>query len=225
MRKGPILVVMVAAVIAAVVLLTGGPGPTSVRSTERGEVAKVVQVDRETRPGETRAEARARRVKDQAAPRAALHERITAAMAARESQAGRRVGGEEEVEAAAVQAKEAAKEGEAEAPAMIDRTGKKGYLTQVMSRDLLPLADECYELARERKPDLAGMLVMEVEILSDEEHGGVVDAAEPGQTNELADAELIECVRESLLATTLPPPPSGGRDAVMLSMRFSPDPK
>ena len=106
---------------------------------------------------------------------------------------------------------------------MLDRTGNRAYLARVLSDDLIPLADECYQLAREREPDLAGMLVLSLDIVGDEEVGGVVDAAAPAANNELADPGLLECVRESLLATTLPPPEQGGRDSVELSLRFAPD--
>lgn len=39
----------------------------------------------------------------------------------------------------------------------------------------------------------------------------------------MRDAGLLECVRESLMAVTLPPPTEGGRDRFMLSMRFAAD--
>lgn len=107
---------------------------------------------------------------------------------------------------------------------LTDRTGKHGYLLDVMNHDLLPLADECYALARETDPELAGMLVMSIELIGDDELGGVVETAEPASNNELANADLIECVRESLLSTTLPPPPADGRDALELSLRLEPEP-
>lgn len=106
---------------------------------------------------------------------------------------------------------------------LTDRTGKHGYLLDVMNHDLLPLADECYALARETDPELAGMLIMSIELIGDDELGGVVETAEPASNNELANADLIECVRESLLSTTLPPPPTDGRDALELSLRLEPE--
>lgn len=104
-----------------------------------------------------------------------------------------------------------------------DRTGDHGYLLKVMNDDLMPLADECYALARETQPELAGMLVLDFEIIGDEDIGGVVETVDPGQNNELLDPGLIECMRESILSTTLPPPPKGGRDALSLSLRLEPD--
>jgi hypothetical protein len=114
-------------------------------------------------------------------------------------------------------------EAEPEPGNLTDRTGNHGYLMKVMNEDLMPLADECYALARETQPELAGMLVIDVEIIGDEDIGGVIETATPGQDNELADPALLECVRESLLSTTLPPPPEGGKDAISLSLRLEPD--
>jgi hypothetical protein len=114
-------------------------------------------------------------------------------------------------------------EAEPEPGNLTDRTGNHGYLMKVMNEDLMPLADECYALARETEPELAGVLVIDVEIIGDEEIGGVIETAAPGLANELTDPALIECVRESLLSTTLPPPPEGGKDAISLSLRLSPD--
>lgn len=109
-------------------------------------------------------------------------------------------------------------------PPMQDRTGNHAYLARVLNQDLLPLVDECEQLARVKHPELAGLLNLNVEILGDEDIGGVIDALEPAANNEVADPELLECVRESLLATTLPAPDQGGRDALMLSLRIGPEP-
>lgn len=106
---------------------------------------------------------------------------------------------------------------------LIDRTGNHAHLVEVMNQDLMPLADECYAMALEEQPDLAGLLVVDLEIIGEEEIGGIVESVRPGQNNELAQPDLLECVRESILSTTLPPPPQGGRDAISLSLRLSPD--
>lgn len=113
-----------------------------------------------------------------------------------------------------------------EAPApgnLVDRTGRHAHMVKVMNEDLMPLVDECYALARETQPQLAGMLVLDVEMIGDEDVGGVVDAVTMGIGNELADPGLLECVQESLLSTTLPPPPQAGRDALQISLRLEPD--
>jgi hypothetical protein len=82
----------------------------------------------------------------------------------------------------------------------------------------MPLADECIEQAQARAPGISGMLAIDLELIADEEIGAVVERAEPSQRNEVADAELVECIRESALALSLPPPPGSGRDAVMVTI-------
>jgi hypothetical protein len=221
MRKLLGILVLAAAVVAAVSLLPGGP-PAEMHGRESATARVEVKEPRAegSVAGEARAEARARRIREQAAARAEMGRKIAEATAVRE----RRIAAEAEQAAERRAAPEAEAEAEGAAgPGMIDRTGTRGYLMRVMKEDLLPLADECYELARAGDPTLAGMLQFDVEIVGDADIGGVIEAAEPGANNTIADAGLIECVRESLLATTLPPPPTGGRDAVALSMPFGPD--
>jgi hypothetical protein len=64
---------------------------------------------------------------------------------------------------------------------------------------------------------------LEFDILGDEDLGGVVETVALGARSELNDPSLLECMRESILSTTLPAPPAGGSDEVMLSVRFEPD--
>lgn len=159
---------------------------------------------------------RARRLREGAAAREAMHRKITEAIATRPAPA-RTAAAEPPtpVKTATATAPDAA-------PALLDRTGNHPYLARVLGQDLIPLVDECHELARAGNPDLAGMLVFDVEILGDEDIGGVIDSLEPGETNEVTDPAMLECVRESLLSTTLPPPTQGGRDAISLSLRLDP---
>jgi hypothetical protein len=106
---------------------------------------------------------------------------------------------------------------------LIDRTGNHGHMVKVMNEDLMPLVDECYALARETQPELTGLLVLDVEMIGDEDIGGVIETAVLGQGNEIVDPALVECVQESLLSTTLPPPPEGGKDAISLQMKLEPE--
>lgn len=157
--------------------------------------------------------------------REALRRRILEAMEARERTAVGEVGdGAGAVAAAGAAGKARAPEDEAVGGGgLVDRTGNHGYLLKVMNEELMPLADECYALARGTRPELAGMLVLDVEILGDEEIGGVVEAIGPGLGNELVEPLLLECMRESILSMTLPAPPQGGRDALSLSMPLAPE--
>lgn len=218
-------VVLAVAVVVAALSLFGGTreAPSAVDRPAAARVtAKEPRAERALQPGETRADARARWIREQADARAKMVERIAEATAARQRRAAAAPDGEAVAERAVAPAAVPGEEGAA-GPGLVDRSGTRGYLVRVMNEDLIPLADECYELAKVDKPELAGLLEFELAIVGDEEVGGVVEAAEPGHGNGIADVGLIECVRESLMATTLPPPPSGGRDEIMLSLRFGPD--
>ena len=106
-----------------------------------------------------------------------------------------------------------------------DRTdGKFGSLVGAINEDFLPLAQECYEQALETDPELRGMLDMNFDIIADEEIGGIVDAVELGEENEIANAGMHECIRETMLSTIFPPPPDSGSTGVRLTLRFEPEP-
>jgi hypothetical protein len=99
-----------------------------------------------------------------------------------------------------------------------DRIGDRPYLTRVLSDEIMPLVDECVAQARERDAALGGMLAIELEIVADPEHGGIVETAGASDRNEVADPELVECVRESTLSAILPAPEDGGREALLITI-------
>lgn len=227
MRRVLSFVLLVAVMLGAAWMVLGGAPP----AVEQAGVGRqgTTQVERREAvagSGSDAAGRRARSLAERSAEREAMHRRILAALEQR-GPAPVEPGGVVKEEASGGQAVRKPGEAEATAPGsmMKDRTGNHAYLTRVLSEDLIPLADECYEMASERAPGLAGMLVLEVSMVGDEEIGGVIDRVEPGTNNEIVDPGLLECVRESLLATTLPAPEHGGRDAIALSMRFAPDAK
>lgn len=102
---------------------------------------------------------------------------------------------------------------------LTDRTGTRAALGEHLNADFLPLADECIDDALARDPELAGMLEIEVETLADEDLGAVIEDVRSSDRNEVADATLLECIRESALSMILPAPPEGGRDAFAISLR------
>jgi hypothetical protein len=234
MRKGVVLAVLLLLLLVGGWLVLGGETPRSADEARSGEArAPVAEMERD-RPS-TKPEAGARPGAAEPSKRVAskqerdvMRRRIVEAMESRERAAAER---EEESAGGGGAGSSSRKPAGAEPPEdaaptpgnLTDRTGNHGYLMKVMNEDLMPLVDECYTLARETQPELAGMLVMNVDIIGDEEIGGVIEAVAPGQDNELVDPGLIECVRESLLSTTLPPPPEGGKDAVALSLRLEPE--
>jgi hypothetical protein len=101
---------------------------------------------------------------------------------------------------------------------LTDRIGGRKALLGALDRDFMPLASECIEQATERSPALRGMIALELELVADAELGAVIDTAKYPERNEVHDDELLDCIRESALSTTLPPPPEGGREAFMLTM-------
>jgi hypothetical protein len=105
-----------------------------------------------------------------------------------------------------------------------DRVGGREALLRQLNIDFMPLADECIEQAQERSPGLVGMIAINLETVADKELGAVVEVAEAAPTNEIADPALLECIRESALSLSLPPPPASGRDQVMLTLRVESPP-
>jgi hypothetical protein len=96
---------------------------------------------------------------------------------------------------------------------MVDRTGEIGAENmRVINHEFIPLVADCYDQALERNPRLRGMLAVNVELAGAEEVGGIIESVEPAQDrNQVADEELIECVRQSAFSIQLPAPTKSGR--------------
>lgn len=101
--------------------------------------------------------------------------------------------------------------------------GELADLMDAVNKDLLPLAEECYEAAVERDPTIAGMIDMNLEMVGDEDVGGIVESFELGDENEIQDAEMIECIRETTLSTLFPAPEGTGRRGARITLRFEPE--
>ncbi|MBV1862238.1 MAG: hypothetical protein KUG77_27715 [Nannocystaceae bacterium] len=101
--------------------------------------------------------------------------------------------------------------------------GELSDLMDAVSKDLMPLADECYEAALERDPSITGMVDINLEMVGDEDVGGIVESFELGGDNEIEDPEMIECIRETTLSTLFPAPNRTGRRSARLTLRFEPD--
>ena len=85
-----------------------------------------------------------------------------------------------------------------------DRIGLRDDLAKALRTEFEPLAAECLDQASERAPQLRGMLALSFQITPDSEAGSVVESVEPTDGNEIADAELVECIRETMLSASLP---------------------
>ena len=98
----------------------------------------------------------------------------------------------------------------------------KDYIQARIHEDFLPMAKDCYETALKRDGGLGGKMVFQFAIVGDESVGGIVESAELDPTSTLDEAELVTCMRESLLSVTFPPPPKGGRVTVTYPFELSP---
>lgn len=161
-----------------------------------------------------RSELELQRARDRAR-RDDLRRRIVERQAAREAESsrGRSSGGDDEPES----------------PPLTDRIGGRDDLARLLQGDFMPLADECVTAAQERRPGLEGMFAIEFDVLADPDVGAVVDTIEIPTDAALAadgqpwDPELVECMRESAYSLSFPPPPKGGRDEFMVSLRIGSD--
>lgn len=104
-----------------------------------------------------------------------------------------------------------------------DRTGELAEETRILNQEFMPLVDECFDQADERDPRLRGKLAVSLKFATDEDIGAIVEALEPAQGNELADPELIECVRQSAFSLTLPAARLSGREGLLLTIPFRGD--
>jgi hypothetical protein len=104
-----------------------------------------------------------------------------------------------------------------------DHIGGHDELLARLNGDFLPLADECMDQARERRPDLTGLVAIDVELLAERDIGAIVETAEPADANTVDDAELVECLQQSLLSMALPGDAVDGRERFMISLRAEPD--
>jgi hypothetical protein len=97
------------------------------------------------------------------------------------------------------------------------------YIQTRIREDLVPIAQECYESALEDDPKLGGKLVMNFSIVGDPSVGGVVDEADADPTSEIQQPDLLECMKESMLSLSFPPPEDGGTVSVTYPFVFSAD--
>jgi hypothetical protein len=95
------------------------------------------------------------------------------------------------------------------------------YIGAAVRNDFFPLARDCYAKAQEKDPTIAGSVVLAFNIVGDEKIGGIVEAVDVLDKSTLRDPDMIECMRQSFLSTTFPPPEGGGTVTVEYPIVFS----
>jgi hypothetical protein len=95
------------------------------------------------------------------------------------------------------------------------------YIQEAVHNEFFPLARNCYDTARAKDPKLGGSVVLAFNIVGDEKIGGIVEAVDVLDKSTLRDPDMIECMRQSFLSTTFPPPSGGGTVTVEYPIVFS----
>jgi hypothetical protein len=91
-------------------------------------------------------------------------------------------------------------------------------------REVIPLLAECYDQALERQPDLRGRLVVKFVVAGEPDVGGVIESSEvDAEQSTMHEAELHECVRETMYAMEFEAPAAGGTISVTYPFEFRPD--
>jgi hypothetical protein len=106
-------------------------------------------------------------------------------------------------------------------PGLVNHVEGHDEMVATLNSDFLPLVDECINEAIAGNPALAGMLTIEFEMVVDEDLGAVIDTVNfpPAAADQVVEAELQECARESLLSTLLPAGNASGREGLVLILK------
>jgi hypothetical protein len=97
------------------------------------------------------------------------------------------------------------------------------YIRQHVRDEFFGPALQCYTDAQPRLSDPRGRVVFWFAIVGDEKVGGVVESVDVLDESTLRDPRMIECMRQSFLSVTFPPPKGGGYVTVKYPVEFAPD--
>jgi hypothetical protein len=101
--------------------------------------------------------------------------------------------------------------------------GDKDYIQHRIREDYFPLAKDCYERGLKKDPKLGGKIVASFRIVGSKGTGGLIDWVELDEETTLADADVRECLKQSLYSVTFEPPPHDGVVTVTYPINFAPD--
>ena len=109
-------------------------------------------------------------------------------------------------------------------PAVVSIADKTGDSSPWEKRTLAALnamVDECFSRARATQPDLEGTLTVRFSIAGEPQVGGLVDdIAFDDKGSTITQGDMRDCVRESMSALELDPPPSGLKVGRQLSLKL-----
>jgi hypothetical protein len=115
----------------------------------------------------------------------------------------------------------------AEMPAPLAIANKTGETSEWQERQLATLNEllgECHTLASEEAGELTGTIGIRFTLAAEPELGGLVDALEFMEDYSTIDnANMRECMRESMYALELDPPPEGMQVGREITLRFEKD--
>jgi hypothetical protein len=133
---------------------------------------------------------------------------------------------EHQARKAAAAATPAAREGtrDSQDGTMADKTGVMGEEVKIINHELLPMVEQCFDEALQRRPGLHGTLALSVKLAGVEGVGSVFESVEPIAKNQVSDDEMIDCVRQSAFSIDLPPPRADRRDGLELTIPLGTDP-
>jgi hypothetical protein len=97
------------------------------------------------------------------------------------------------------------------------------YIRQHVRDEFFGPALECYTDAQPRLSNPRGRVVFWFTIVGDEKVGGIVESVDVLDESTLRDPQMIECMRQSFLSVTFPPPKGGGYVTVKYPVEFAPD--
>lgn len=90
-------------------------------------------------------------------------------------------------------------------------------------RAVIPLLAECYDAAQDRLSIKDGKIVVQMHLTGEPEVGTLIETAEiEGDAHFTGDAELVECLQQTMLSVELPPIAEGGTVDVTYPLAFSP---
>ena len=97
------------------------------------------------------------------------------------------------------------------------------YVQRSVRDQFFPVAQKCYGDALVKSPNLQGEIDLWFVIVGDAKVGGIVESVDVLNKSTLRDPDVIECLRESFLGVTFPPPKGGGVVTVEYPISFSPE--